>query len=131
MRLRNLIPASCHYTPVDLVAREEGMLAVDLNKLPLPPIGEHDAVVFSGVMEYLDDVPTVIDATSAVAPRIIVSYWILEKKPVIYRRRANGFANDYNEAEFLDLFEQKSYKLLDRKLWRDQILFHFEKIREI
>lgn len=126
MRLRDLIAKSCRYTPVDIVAREDGMIAADLNQLPLPALEHHDVAVFGGVMEYLHDVPAVVAAVTPIASRIIVSYTILENKPQIMGRRANGFANDYTEAQFRGIFENAGFKEIGREVWGKQILYHFE-----
>lgn len=126
MRLRNFIPASCRYTATDIVQREEGVIVADLNKLPLPAVGCHDVAVFSGVMEYLHNVPGLVEEIKSVAPRVIVSYAVLERKPEILRRRAWGFANDYTEAEFCKIFEKAGFNKISRSVWGEQILFEFE-----
>ena len=124
MALKTALPAGCVYTATDLVARVEGMIAVDLNQLPLPPLGNHDIGVFSGVCEYLHNVPAVFAAVRPILKRMAVSYSILENVPQKVRRRANGFANDYTEAELRALLEKTEFEVLDRDEWREQVLFH-------
>jgi hypothetical protein len=128
MRLRTFIPADCRYTPVDIVAREEGMIAADLNKLPLPPLGTFDVSVFSGVLEYLHDAPALIQAIQDVAPRIIVSYMVLENLPKVIRRRSLGFSNDYTEEQFRALFEKFGFKQVGRSKWKQHVIFDFQRV---
>ncbi len=127
MRLRNFIPADCRYTPVDIVAREEGMIEADLNKLPLPLLGTFDVSVFSGVLEYLHDAPSLIRAIQDVAPRIIVSYMILENLPKIIRRRSLGFSNDFSEDQFRGLFEKCGFEQVGRSVWKQHVIFDFQR----
>jgi Methyltransferase domain len=124
MALKSLLPEGCAYTATDIVSRAEGMLAVDLNQLPLPPLGTHDIAVFSGVLEYLHDVPAVLAAVKPLITRMAVSYSVLENVPQLVRRRANGFANDYTESQFREILDQAGFELLERGAWREQILFH-------
>lgn len=127
MVLKKFLPPGCAYLPTDIVPREDGMVVADLNKLPLPNLGLHDIAVFSGVLEYIHDVRAVVEAIRPIISRVAVSYSILENKPQILRRRANGFANDYTEAQFKELFLGAGFDLISRGLWREQVLFHFKK----
>jgi len=127
MALKNFLPPGCTYFPTDIVPREDGVVVADLNKLPLPNLGMHDIAVFSGVLEYIHDVRAVVEAIRPIISRVAVSYSILENKPQILRRRANGFANDYTEAQFKELFLGAGFELVSRGLWREQVLFHFKK----
>lgn len=124
MALKAVLPAGCTYTATDIVARAPEMIAVDLNKLPLPPLGEHDIAVFSGVCEYLHNVPAVLAAVKPLITRLAVSYSVLENVPQPVRRRANGFANDYTEAQFRELLDKGGFEVLERGQWREQVLFH-------
>lgn len=124
MALKKVLPEGCTYTATDIVSRADGMIAVDLNQLPLPPLGTHDIAVFSGVCEYLHDVPAVLAAVKPLIKRLAVSYSVLENVPQIVRRRANGFANDYTEAQFRELLDKAGFDVLERGQWREQVLFH-------
>lgn len=124
MALKVVLPDSCTYTAADIVSRAEGMIAVDLNQLPLPPLGIHDIAVFSGVLEYLHDVPSVLQAVKPLISRLAVSYSVLENVPQIMRRRANGFANDYTEFRFLEVLDTAGFEVLERSAWREQVLVH-------
>lgn len=128
MRLRQFITADCRYTPVDIVAREAGMIAADLNKFPLPPLGNHDVSVFSGVLEYLHDAPALIQAVRDVSPKIIVSYLVSETIPNLVRRRSLGFSNDYNEDQFRELFETSGFKQTGRVDWKGHVIFEFKRV---
>ena len=126
MALKAMLPPGCTYTATDIVARAEGAIAADLNQLPLPPLGQHDVAVFSGVFEYLHDMPAVVAAVKPLITRMAVSYSILENVPQLVRRRANGFANDYTEAQFRAIMDEAGFDLLERGEWREQVLFHYQ-----
>ncbi|MEI6177402.1 MAG: hypothetical protein WCS43_10970 [Verrucomicrobiota bacterium] len=127
MALRNVLPEGCTYLATDIVSREPGMLAVDLNQLPLPDLGKHDIAVFSGVFEYLTDVSAVLSVVGPMVNRIAASYMVFENKPDVVRRRANGCVNDYTEAGFIELFGPLGFSLTDKAQWKQQVLFYFEK----
>ncbi|MEY4487728.1 MAG: hypothetical protein RIQ79_236 [Verrucomicrobiota bacterium] len=127
MALKAALPKGCKYLGTDIVSREPGMLVVDLNQLPLPDLGTHDVAIFSGVFEYLNDVPAVIAAVKPLVGRIATSYTVLENKPELIRRRGNGCVNDFTREQFVALFTAAGFKLVSTDTWREQVLFFFEK----
>src|SRR6201993_4161076 len=61
--LERYLDPSCTYTPSDMIDRGPGTIVCDLNERPLPDLGAdtYDIAVFIGVLEYLRDVPAVLD----------------------------------------------------------------------
>jgi len=62
-QLPRWLPPRCGYIASDIVARGEQTLVCDLNKRPLPSLPHQTSVqvaVFSGVLEYVADLPGVI-----------------------------------------------------------------------
>ena len=72
---RHLDP-SCTYVPSDIVDRGPGTLVFDLNERPLPDLGadRHDVAVFSGVLEYVRDVPSLIDWLATCVTGCVLTY---------------------------------------------------------
>jgi phospholipid N-methyltransferase len=60
-RLKEWLPEGCTYQPSDMLARSEQTLVCDLNQ-DFPNLeGRHfDVIVFSGVLEYIHDIPRLL-----------------------------------------------------------------------
>lgn len=118
-----LDPGSRYY-PCDLVARGEGTIIFDLNKRPLPDLRhlELDVAVFAGVLEYVRDLPSLIQWLSTIAPTCIASYECCATRPQTFlrvreafKRIRTGWVNAYSEAELEGLFAAAGFSC-DRKL---------------
>jgi len=117
--LERFLDSSCIYFPADLVARDPDTIVFDLNRRPLPDL-EHlhaDVAVFSGVLEYLHDVPSVIDWVARQAPACLVSYQLARSRirtGARWRESASrasvGWVNSYSREELRDLFENRGYR---------------------
>lgn len=123
--LEERLPAACTYTPSDLVDRGEGTLVCDLNAKALPNFPSHDVVVFSGVLEYVNDVPRLIARLHACAPTIIASYAVYELNSA--SRRTNGWVNDYTLPELMEVFSEAGYRCEHKETWKEQMIFRFRK----
>ncbi len=129
MVLRGLLPAGCKYTPSDVVGRGPGTLVIDLNARELPAIPPHDVAVFSGVLEYIFDVPRLIKHLSQSVDCIIASYAVADLCPQSSTRRASGWVNDFTARELEDLFGRAGFQT-DRALsWRSQKIYSFHRAR--
>jgi Methyltransferase domain len=134
--LERYLDPSCTYVPSDLVDRGPGTIVCDLNKRPLPDLGQHvyDVAVVIGVMEYLRDVPSVLDwltkyvetcilacapaRTNGRSPRALVE---------TIRRARHGWMNSYREDEIISLFRERGFELTKDEDWLNQRLFVFAK----
>ena len=105
---------NCSYTPSDICDRGPGTLICDLNNRPLPPIPFHDVVVFSGVLEYVHNVPEMIDHISSSCRLIIASYVTASQKQLSeqLRRRGAGWVNDYTGEEFVEVFGHAGFRMI-------------------
>ena len=106
MALRNYLPEGCQYTPSDLVDRGGGTIVCDLNARELPAFPPHDVAVFSGVLEYINDVKYLLNHISKSVNIVIASYCVLEQVPGKLKRRSHGWVNDYTSQEFAAIFLQ-------------------------
>ena len=110
MVLKSHLPSGCTYTPSDIVDRGEGTLICDLNGVELPIFSPHEIAVFSGVLEYVNDVPRLVAHLSENVDTIIASYATLDNNQ--RNRRANGWVNDYSSEQFVAIFRQCGYNLV-------------------
>lgn len=128
MVLKHSLRRGCSYTPSDLVDRGEGTLVCDLNAASLPHFPTHDIAVFSGVLEYVNDVPRLVSHLSKSVDIIIASYGSTDFVPKIPQRRFYGWVNDHSSNEFLSLFSEAGFHCEDVVTWREaQIVARFLK----
>jgi hypothetical protein len=121
--LEQMLDRPLRYTPSDLVDRGPGTIVCDLNARPLPPFGTHDVAVFSGVLEYVNDVPSLIQHLRGSVQSIVASYAVLEKNRD--GRRAGGWVNDYTAAQFVALFDEHGFDCAENSSWQSQELYRF------
>ena len=127
MTLTGLLPASCSYTPSDIVDRGRGTIVCDLNAPTLPFFPPHQVAVFSGVLEYVQDVPRLIAHLSRNIQVFVVSYAILENHKNRLIRRTSGWVNDYDSNSLEDIFRQNGFHTDHTEIWRSQKIFRFVK----
>ena len=120
-QLERLLPANCSYRPSDIVDRGSGTLLCDLNRRPLPILGRQAALqiaVFSGVIEYVVDLPSVLAWLAPQIDRVIASYncappsgTAAHRLRVITARLSSGWVNDFTEGEIIAHFTEAKFKL--------------------
>ena len=123
--LKSFLPKGCTYTPSDIVDRGEGTKVIDLNRHPLPEIDNYDYAVFSGVLEYINNVPLIISHFSKYINAFIISYAIADNHPS--DRGIHGWGNNYKEVEIISLFTVQNYELINKDTWGKQAIFVFKK----
>ena len=125
MVIRDYLPEGCkdRYTPSDIVDRGPGTLICDLNADLPPDFGRHDVAIFSGVLEYLNDVPALISCLYQHTDQIIASYAATESNK--RSRRARGWVNDFSSRDFVKIFENVGYICSHSEKWRSQMIYKF------
>ena len=78
MALSEFLPLGCSYTPSDIVDRGLNTIVCDINAPTLPLFPPHQVAVFSGVLEYVWDVPRLIKHLSPGIEMFVLSYAITE-----------------------------------------------------
>jgi hypothetical protein len=126
MVLKNHLPEGCSYTPSDIVDRGPGTIVIDLNNPDLPKFDQYDYCVFSGVLEYINDVPKLIEHLSDSIDSFIISYAVPKEDPKA--KRGNGWVNSYSENEIINIFKEKGYAISEKMDWFKQVIFVFNKI---
>ena len=133
-RLPAHLDRTCTYFPSDLVVRVPGTIVCDLNQRPLPDLGSLnlDVAVFSGVLEYVVNVPAIVSWLSTQVGVCVVSYdavdspyWSLRHARERVRRRYFGYMNDYRPAEFVEVFRRTGFRCISTDRWESQELYLF------
>ena len=125
MVIRDSLPEGSKdkYTPSDIVDRGPGTLICDLNADVLPNFGRHDVAIFSGVLEYVNNVPRLISCLRKHTDQIIASYAVMESNK--RRRRARGWVNDFDAENFLKIFGNAGYTCNHSEMWGSQMIYRF------
>ncbi|NRA94508.1 MAG: class I SAM-dependent methyltransferase [Psychroserpens sp.] len=126
LMLKNYLPEGVHYTPSDLVDRGEGTIVCDLNKRPLPEFGHYDYCVFSGVLEYVNNLPKLIRELTQYMDTFIFSYAISNHEK-FSDRAIHGWVNNYSENEIISIFEKQGYELKHKSKWSKQGIYVLKK----
>ncbi|HEY2324859.1 MAG TPA: class I SAM-dependent methyltransferase [Thermoanaerobaculia bacterium] len=113
--LERFLDPSCVYIPIDLVSRGPDTVVLDLNHRPLPDLGDlhADVAVFAGVLEYVRDVPSLVEWVSRQAPLCLVSYQLAPPRIAAggrWRRVSAGWVNAYSREDLLGIFEQCGFR---------------------
>lgn len=134
--LERHLDQSCTYTPSDIVDRGPGTMICDLNLRPLPNLGvdAYDVAVLMGVLEYMRDMPSVIDWLTELVPTCVLSYAGARGSRYSPRRLfgsigrlKSGWLNSYREEEIRSLFNERGFALLHQESWQNQRLFVFSR----
>ena len=123
--LKKYLPKSCAYTPSDLVDRGMGTIIWDLNSNIFPQLQSYDYAVFSGVLEYVDDVPRLIRYLTNYVDAIIASYAVRELNEK--NRRVNGccWVNDFSSQQFIKIFTDAGFQWNHTENWGSQLIYKF------
>ena len=130
---RHLDP-SCSYVPSDIVDRGPGTLVFDLNERPLPDLGadRYDVAVFSGVLEYVRDVVSLLDWLATCVTGCVLTYAPARatgRSPRATLERAgrlrHGWMNNLSVEELRSLFRDRGFDLVSEEQWEGQHLFAF------
>jgi hypothetical protein len=134
-QLENHLPPDCSYVPSDLTDRGPGTIVCDLNYGPLPDLRHIAATVavFSGVLEYVKDVPALVTWLLASGIETFVLSFdgfrpasgylgILREKR---RRLSFGYMNDLTDDALRSIFMTAGFVCCDESRWTTQRLYRF------
>jgi glycosyltransferase involved in cell wall biosynthesis len=125
MTLKDRLPEACTYIPSDLVDRGPGTIVCDLNARELPAFPPHDVAVFSGVLEYVNEIDRLVNQISKSASVVIASYCVRERVPDRVTRRASGWVNDHTSVELEGIFRRSGFRCDRVEDWRSQVIYRF------
>jgi hypothetical protein len=94
----------------------------------------YDVAVFSGVLEYVRDVPSMLDWLAKYVPVCVLTYAPARAnghspRDLIDRvgRLRHGWMNNYREEELGSLFRERGFELAQEEDWEEQRLFVFSR----
>jgi len=125
MALKKYLPEGCRYTPSDLVDRGDGTIVCDLNAPDTPAFPTHDVAVFSGVLEYVNDIDSLIQNIAQFFHVVVASYCDREQVPGRVVRRSQGWVNDYTSGEFEELFARSGFRCDHVEPWLKHKIYRF------
>jgi methyltransferase family protein len=132
--LERYLDPSCTYVASDIVDRGPGTIVCDLNERPLPDLGAsvYDVAVLMGVLEYIRDVPSVLDWLAKHVPVCVLSYVCAEANRYSLRgmretagRLMAGWMNSYRDEELRSLFHERGFVSLREESWGNNRVFVF------
>ncbi|AUC75821.1 hypothetical protein CW732_09065 [Olleya sp. Bg11-27] len=127
LALKQFIPETVKYTPSDIVDRGEGTIVCDLNRKPYPEFNRQDVIFFSGVLEYVFDIPDLVQFLSTKTNKFIISYCTFDSFSSQENRKINGWVNQYTNLEIINIFKENTFELIETKTWRKQNIYVFKK----
>jgi Methyltransferase domain len=134
--LEQHLDASCTYRPSDIVDRGPGTIVCDLNQRPLPELGVnvYDVAVIVGVLEYVTDVPAMLDWLTQYVTEIVLTYACTKAtgrspRAVVEAaiRMRHGWINNYREEDLRSLFRDRGFELTRAENWKKQRIFVFSR----
>ena len=128
MWLKELLPGSCKYYPVDFIKRCEHTILCDFNRYEFPDI--HVDISFcSGILEYIRDPSWFTGLTARYSAECIISYNTLESLPDKRARTKLDWVNHLTQDELIDLFQGHGYRLsISKKLPIGDSIFVFKNL---
>jgi hypothetical protein len=133
-QLERYLDPQCTYVPSDLIDRGPGTILCDLNRRPFPdlPVPRMDVAVFGGVLEYIVDVPALVQWLARSVPMCVASYACTAEGPRLLDRIAqrigrtrHGYMNHFTEDQIVAIFGEFGFDCRVRRTWQSQRLFLF------
>ena len=127
--VRALLPSECSYQGSDAAPLTADVIQLDLNASTLPQLRGYDVGLFSGVLEYIHDLPRLTAFLAETFSSVICSYAPLADNTAaeIARRRYSGWFNDLTLEQFCDLFHRPGFCLTRQQEWAGQVLFRWDR----
>jgi hypothetical protein len=114
MRLERLLGPEVRYIPVDVVARDERTIVVDLNREPMPKV-EAQALLALGLLTYLYDVPKFLGEVAAGYSTAVLSYNTTDDQPPGFDRRQHAWVSDYSGEELEAIFQRCGLRIVESR----------------
>ena len=123
--LRSMLPKNCTYISSDIVKREHDTFICDINQRPLPEFPKSDVAFFSGVLEYVHDLNTFFPFIKNSFKKVITSYADIETSKGKLSRTSHGWFNHLTHQQFIDIFENNGFTLIDNVRWERHGIYVF------
>ena len=81
-------------------------------------------------MEYIALPTEFLKTVAAWADKVLLSYAIFEYTPVIEKRRAGGWINDFNIVQMDQILFDAGLRYRIRAVWKGQLIYELQKLAE-
>jgi hypothetical protein len=125
--IRGVLPSGCTYEPFDLIARTVDTRVCDLNVGFPVDHGECNVAIFSGVLEYLQDLEATFAWLGGTFERVIFSYAVSDRVASPLVRNRHGWVNNFSRREVLALARRNGFKCRAVDIWGSHVLFVAER----
>jgi hypothetical protein len=126
--ISSALPQGSTYQASDVAPLSDAVVRYDLNAADLPAIDGFSVALFSGVLEYVHDLGRLSQFLARHFSSVICSYAVAtDMSPESTdRRRYSGWFTDFDEAAFVALFDAAGFRVTERRIWGEQVLFRFD-----
>lgn len=122
-RLPQFLPEGCTYQPADIVARSPRTLVCDLNQ-SFPPLDRvWDVIAFSGVLEYIHDLPALLAWVRAHSRACVLSYAATDGLECMTTRLTSGWVNHFSRAAFEQMLAEANFACVQQQAWHEQNIY--------
>ena len=113
------------YLPSDKISRGPETLVWDLNR-GAPELDRHyDIAVFSGVLEYVADIGSLIRGLREQVTQIVASYASTDEVPDRLTRLENGWTNHLSIDAFIAIMADNGFDCVEMESWLDSSIYEF------
>lgn len=124
--LGSFLPPGCTYQPADLAPRSPRTLVCDLNQ-GFPQLKQrYDFILFSGVIEYIHDLDSLMQHVRQHCAQCIVSYATTDNLDCITTRSSHGWVHHYSDANITELFRRAGFHVSARTPWQQQTIYQLQ-----
>jgi len=122
--LRGYLSPGCTYQPCDVVKSSDDVLLCDFNGGIYPQVERpFDFVVCSGVLEYIRDLSTFLDATIALGDCTILTYTPVQNGDTLWMRAAEGWVNHLKQEQLEELLDKLGVQWDIIGGWHHQVMY--------
>jgi hypothetical protein len=125
MKLESCLAPEQVYIPVDVVARDERTLVLDLNKsLDLERLPAADACVMLGFLEYSYVPDELVSTLRRCYRQVVTTFSVLYESPAW--RLEQGWVNHFTRSEVVELFARHGFRMMrERHFQGRQYMYDF------
>jgi len=109
-RLAAALPPGGKYLPVDLMRLANGGEILDLNQGHFSERAV-DVIAALELLQYIHDVPALLERCAAAAPNLIMSYPLAKPGDDVHARRTHGWFNDFDEDAMTNMLDGAGWKI--------------------
>ncbi len=128
MNLKNMLPTTCSYQPMDCVKGDESTILVDFNNNIIPNLIEkYDVVICSGIMEYLKTPEIFLSIVKQWGTKIILTYVVSESRNYSSKDYdKNGWVSDLSIEQLNNIFDKLGLRITQLCKIKNHTIFILE-----